>query len=185
MLRGATVFSKQDLRSAYWQIRMADNSIHKTAFRTGYGSYEYLVMSFGLTNALARFQAEMNHILCPLLDECVVVYLDAILIYLRNMQQHVQHLRRVFGILRRERFTSTPRRSKPYAHRWTDRAPTPNCRATPSRSMQRQNLQMGLASAHPGVYLQQRHSRLYWTDAVLSLLRMPPAHAHKNRQHQP
>ncbi|CAI7770064.1 unnamed protein product [Closterium sp. NIES-54] len=82
---------------------MADNSIHKTAFRTRYGSYEYLVMPFGLTNAPATFQAEMNHILRPLLAECVVVYLDDILIYSRDMKQHIEHLRRVFDILRREK----------------------------------------------------------------------------------
>ncbi|GJP81062.1 hypothetical protein CLOP_g11242 [Closterium sp. NIES-67] len=75
--------------------KMADNSVHKTAFQTRYGSYEYLVMPFGLTNAPATFQAEMNHILRPLLDECVVVYLDDILIYSRDMKQHVEHLRRV------------------------------------------------------------------------------------------
>ncbi|CAI7741297.1 unnamed protein product [Closterium sp. NIES-54] len=103
-LRGATVFSKLDLRSGYWQIRMADNSIHKTTFRTQYGSYEYLVMPFGLTNAPAIFQAKMNHILRALLDECVVMYLDDILIYSRDMKQHIEHLRRVFKILRRENF---------------------------------------------------------------------------------
>ncbi|CAI7821477.1 unnamed protein product [Closterium sp. NIES-53] len=102
-LRGATVFSKLDLRSGYWHIQMADNSIHKTTFRTRYGSYEYLVMPFGLTNAPATIQAEMNHILRPLLDECVVVYMDDILIYSRDMKQHIEHLRRVFKILRREK----------------------------------------------------------------------------------
>ncbi|GJP42752.1 hypothetical protein CLOM_g2287 [Closterium sp. NIES-68] len=104
MLRGATVFYKLDQRSGHWHIRMADNSINKTAFRTRYGSYEYLVLPFGLTNALATFQAKMNDILCSLLEECVVMYLDDILIYSRDMQQHVQHLRRVFDILQREGF---------------------------------------------------------------------------------
>ncbi|GJP51402.1 hypothetical protein CLOM_g10556 [Closterium sp. NIES-68] len=103
-LRGATVFFKLDLQSGYWQIRMADESVHKTAFRTRYGSYEYLVMPFGLTNAPTTFQAKMNHILRPLLDERVVVYLDDILVYSCDMQPHAEHLRRVFEILRRERF---------------------------------------------------------------------------------
>ncbi|CAI7885848.1 unnamed protein product [Closterium sp. NIES-53] len=95
------IFSKLDLRSGYWQTKMADNSIHKTAFRTRYGSYEYLVMPFRLCNAPAMFQAEMNHILRPLLDECVVVYLDDILIYSKNMKEH---MRKVFEILRKNKF---------------------------------------------------------------------------------
>ncbi|CAI7733219.1 unnamed protein product [Closterium sp. NIES-53] len=103
-LRGATLFFKLDLRSGYWHIKMADNSINKTAFRTRYGSYEYLLMPFGLYNAPATFQAEMNHILRPLLDECVVVYLDDILIYSKNMKEHVEHLWNVFEIQRENKF---------------------------------------------------------------------------------
>ncbi|CAI7888595.1 unnamed protein product [Closterium sp. NIES-53] len=98
------VFSKLDLRLGYWQIKMADNLINKTTFRTRYGSYEYLVMPFELCNAPAMFQAEMNHILRPPLDECVVVYLDDILIYSKNMKEHVEHLRKVFEILRKNKF---------------------------------------------------------------------------------
>ncbi|CAI7912463.1 unnamed protein product [Closterium sp. NIES-53] len=85
-------------------VKMADNSIHKMAFRTRYGSYDCLVMPFGPFNALATFQAEMNHILQPLLDECVVVYLGDILVYFKNMKEHVQHLWKVFQILRKNKF---------------------------------------------------------------------------------
>ncbi|CAI7845516.1 unnamed protein product [Closterium sp. NIES-53] len=83
---------------------MVDNSIHKTAFRTRYGSSKFLVMPFGLCNAPTTFQAEMNHIIRPLLDECVVVYLDDILIYSKNMKEHVEHLRKVFEIMRENKF---------------------------------------------------------------------------------
>ncbi|CAI7833139.1 unnamed protein product [Closterium sp. NIES-53] len=69
-----------------------------------YGSYEYLVVPFGLYNAPATFHAEMNHILQPLLDECVVVYLDDILIYSKNMKEHMEHLRKVFEILWKNKF---------------------------------------------------------------------------------
>ncbi|CAI7845719.1 unnamed protein product [Closterium sp. NIES-54] len=103
-VRGATLFSKLDLRSGYWQIKMVDNLIHKTAFRTRYGSYEYFLMPFGLCNASVTFQAEMNHILRPRLDECLVVYLDDILIYSKNMKEHVEHLRKVFEILWEKKF---------------------------------------------------------------------------------
>ncbi|GJP63372.1 hypothetical protein CLOP_g20449 [Closterium sp. NIES-67] len=103
-LQGATVLSNLDLRSRYWQIRMADNSIHKTTFRNRYGSYDYMVMPFGLSSVPTTFQVETNHIIRPLLEKCMVVYLDNILIYSRDMKQRIEHLRRVFEILRRERF---------------------------------------------------------------------------------
>ncbi|CAI7895876.1 unnamed protein product [Closterium sp. NIES-54] len=86
---------------------MVDNWIIKMAFRTRYGSYEYLVMPFELCKAPATFQAEMNHILQPLLDNCMVVYLDGILIYSKNMKEHVEHLRKVFEIPRENKLSKS------------------------------------------------------------------------------
>lgn len=99
-IKGATVFSKIDLRSAYHQLRIVDEDIPKTAFRTRYGHFEWLVVSFGQSNAPASFQALINHLFQPLLDQCVIVYLDDILIYSRTPEEHEQHLRKVLEILR-------------------------------------------------------------------------------------
>ncbi|GJP81568.1 hypothetical protein CLOP_g11703 [Closterium sp. NIES-67] len=102
-LRGAKFFSKIDLRGGYHQIRVAADNCHKTAFRTRYGSYEYLVMPFGLTNAPSTFQMTMNGVFRELLDKCVIIYLDDILIYSRNREQHLKDLDAVFTLLHKNR----------------------------------------------------------------------------------
>src|SRR4051812_19917100 len=99
-LEGPCVFSKIDLRSGYHQVKIREKDIPKTAFTTSYGLYEYTVMSFGLTNAPAYFMNMMNKVFMEFLDKFVVVFIDDILVYSKNEQEHEAHLHLVLEKLR-------------------------------------------------------------------------------------
>ena len=99
-LQGAKVFSKVNLRSGYHQLKIREQDIPKTTFTTRYGLHEYTIMSFGLTNAFAYFMSMMNKVFMEFLDKFVVVFIDDILVYLKNEEEHKEHLRLVLEKLR-------------------------------------------------------------------------------------
>lgn len=105
-LKGAIVFSKIDLRSRYYQLKVKECDVPKTDFKTQYGHYKFLVMSFDLTNAPAAFMDLMNQIFQPYLDRFVVVFIDDILIYSKIESEHAQHLRIVLQTLREKHLYS-------------------------------------------------------------------------------
>ena len=99
-LQGAKYFTKLDLRSGYHQVRISEADIPKTAFHTKHGHYQFRVMPFGLTNAPATFMTLMDSVLRPYLEKFIVVFLDDILINSKTKKTHIEHLRKVFQLLR-------------------------------------------------------------------------------------
>ena len=102
-LAGAKVFSSIDLQSAYHQVRLKPEDVPKTAFTTPMGLYESLVLTFGLTNAPGTFQSVMNEVLGDVIGKFVLVYLDDLVIFSKNAEGHVEHVRIVLGLLRRHK----------------------------------------------------------------------------------
>jgi hypothetical protein len=99
-MKGASIFSKINLRSGYHQLKIRESDIPKTAFHTRYGLYEYTVMSFGLTNAPTYFMYLMNKVFMEYLDRFIVVFIDNILVFSKTVEEHEEHLRLVLEKLR-------------------------------------------------------------------------------------
>ena len=100
LLQRESVFSKIDLRTRYHQLKIKETDVPKTAFKTRYDHYEFLVMPFGLTNALTAFIDLMNKVFHPYLDQFVIVFINNILVYSKNAEEHALHLRIVLQTLR-------------------------------------------------------------------------------------
>ena len=111
----AQIYSKIDLKSTYHLVCIASGDKWKTTFRTHYSSFEWLVISFGLSNAPSAFQRFMNETFADLLDVCVVVYLDDILIYSSNLKEHRMHVKEVLKRLRENKLYASP--SKCFFHK--------------------------------------------------------------------
>nr|GFB71768.1 reverse transcriptase [Tanacetum cinerariifolium] len=103
-LQGSSIYSKIDPRSDYHQLRVREEDIPKTTFRTRYGHYEFQVMPFGLMNVPAVFMDLTNRVCKPYMDKLVIVFIDDILIYSKNEKEHEEHLKGILALLKKEEF---------------------------------------------------------------------------------
>ena len=111
-LRGAQVFSSLDLAQGYHQIRVTDEDVLKTAFRTPFGHFQWRVLIFGLTNAPATFQRLMNDLFRPFIDVFILVFLDDILVFSKSVEEHQEHLAQVLRLLREHQLYAQPSKWK-------------------------------------------------------------------------
>jgi hypothetical protein len=113
-VQGAKYFSKIDLKDAYYRLRVKPGDEWKTAFRTCYGHYEFLVVPIGLTNTPATFQAYINKALQGLVDNFCIIYLDDILVFLKTKEEHNKHLQRIYQRLREAELYAKPSKCQFY-----------------------------------------------------------------------
>ncbi|GKD96264.1 retrotransposon protein, putative, ty3-gypsy subclass [Tanacetum coccineum] len=123
-LQGSNVYSKIDLRSGYHQLRVPDEDIPKTTFRTRYGHYEFQVMPFGLTNALEVFMDLMNRVCKPYLDKFVIIFIDDIFGRLtsKSKEEHAEHLKLILELLKKEELPMTKLTQKKVKFDWSEKA---------------------------------------------------------------